>query len=146
MNSQNRQSQLDPNTPIILYDGVCNLCTKSVQFVIQRDSRKRFRFASLQSSFADRYVGEPHHGEERLASMVLIVGSHVYRQSTAALLTAKRLDGLWPMLTIFLFIPRPIRDTIYRWVAKYRYQALGKENCCWRPTPELADRFLDIEP
>ena len=117
------------DTPIILYDGVCNLCTSSVQFVIQRDARKQFRFASLQSSVADKYLGIQN--QDRLASMVLIVGNQVYRQSTAALLTAKRLDGLWPILAIFLVIPRPIRDVAYRWVAKHRYHVLGKQEHCW---------------
>lgn len=136
-------SPVPPDTPIILYDGVCNLCTKSVQFVIHRDSRKHFRFASLQSSVADKYLGEPKGEQERLASMVLIVGNQVYRQSTAALLTAKRLEGLWPMLAVLLVIPRPIRDLIYQWIAQHRYRVFGKEEQCWRPTPDLADRFLD---
>jgi len=145
MENQDKDSLDFPDTPIILYDGVCHLCTHSVQFVIQRDSRKQFRFASLQSSFADRYLGTTPEEQDRLASMVLIVGNHVYRESTAALLTAKRLDGLWPLLTIFLVIPRPIRDMIYRWIAKHRYQFAGKANECWKPTPDLADRFLDSE-
>ncbi len=132
---------VNTDTPIFLYDGVCNLCIKSVQFIIQRDARKRFRFASLQSSVAENYLEIPE--QERLASMVLIVGNHVYRQSTAALLIAKRLDGLWPILSVFLLIPKPIRDRIYQWVAKHRYRILGKESSCWRPTPDVADRFLD---
>lgn len=136
-------SLVPPDAPIILYDGVCNLCTRSVQFVIHRDSRKQFRFASLQSSVADKYLGEPKEKQERLASMILIVGNQVYRQSTAALLTAKRLDGLWPMLAMLLVVPRPIRDLIYKWIANHRYRVLGKEEQCWRPTPDLADRFLD---
>ncbi len=135
--------EIPPNTPIILYDGLCNLCTQSVQFVIHRDTRKRIRFASLQSSFAAKYVGKINQGQDQVASMVLIVGNQTYRQSTAALLTARELDGLWPMLTVLLLIPRPIRDRVYRWIAKHRYQLLGKKEQCWRPTPELTDRFLD---
>ena len=133
----------DSETPIVLYDGVCNLCTRSVQFVIQRDSRKQFRFASLQSLFANTYLGKNRQDDERLKSMVLVVGDHVYRESTAVLLTAKRLDGLWPMLAIFLLIPRPIRDVVYRLVAKHRYRVLGKGDQCWIPTPDLTDRFID---
>lgn len=143
MEHQSGATQISSDTPIILYDGLCNLCTKSVQFVIQRDARKRFRFASLQSSFADTYVGKASQGQDRLKSMILIVGHQVYRQSTAALLTAKRLDGLWPILAVLLIIPPPIRDVVYQWIAKHRYQALGKKEECWRPTQELADRFLD---
>jgi predicted DCC family thiol-disulfide oxidoreductase YuxK len=141
MKDKYRTSPVESDQPIILYDGVCNLCTNSVQFVIQRDPRKQFRFASLQSSVADKYLG--NQNQDRLASMVLIVDNHVYRQSTAALLTAKRLDGFWPILSVFLLIPRPIRDVIYQWLAKHRYRVLGKKEHCWRPTPDLADRFLD---
>jgi predicted DCC family thiol-disulfide oxidoreductase YuxK len=141
MQDEYRTSPVESDHPIILYDGVCNLCTNSVQFVIQRDARKQFRFASLQSSVAENYL--ENQEQDRLASMVLIVDNHVYRQSTAALLTAKKLDGFWPILSVFLLIPRPIRDVIYRWIAKHRYQVLGKKEHCWRPTPEMADRFLD---
>ena len=141
MQDEYRTSPIESDHPIILYDGVCNLCTNSVQFVIQRDARKQFRFASLQSSVAENYL--ENQEQDRLASMVLIVDNHVYRQSTAALLTAKKLDGFWPILSVFLLIPRPIRDVIYRWIAKHRYQVLGKKEHCWRPTPEMADRFLD---
>ncbi len=141
MQDEYRTSPVESDHPIILYDGVCNLCTNSVQFVIQRDARKQFRFASLQSSVAENYL--ENQEQDRLASMVLIVDNHVYRQSTAALLTAKKLDGFWPILSVFLLIPRPIRDVIYRWIAKHRYQVLGKKEHCWRPTPDLADRFLD---
>ena len=136
---------VDSDTPLILYDGICNLCTNSVQFVIQRDTNKNFRFASLQSSVAEHYLGKTDQEEERLASMVLIIGNHVYRQSTAALLTVTRLDGWWPILSVLLCIPRPIRDMAYRWVAKHRYRVGGKEKQCWRPTLDLADRFLDAE-
>ena len=141
MQDEYRTSPVESDHPIILYDGVCNLCTNSVQFVIQRDARKQFRFASLQSSVAENYL--ENQEQDRLASMVLIVDNHVYRQSTAALLTAKKLDGFWPILSVFLLIPRPIRDVIYRWIAKHRYQVLGKKEHCWKPTPEMADRFLD---
>ncbi len=141
MKDEYRTSLVESDQPIILYDGVCNLCTNSVQFVIQRDARKQFRFASLQSSVANKYLGT--HNQDRLASMVLIVGNQVYHQSTAALLTAKRLGGLWPILSVLLLIPRPIRDMVYKWVAKHRYQVLGKKEHCWKPTPDLADRFLD---
>ena len=75
--------------------------------------------------------------------MVLIIGKQVYRQSTAALLTAKRLDGFWSLLTIFLLIPRPIRDRTYDLIAAYRYHIFGKTDSCWKPTPDLSDRFIE---
>lgn len=125
--------------PVILFDGVCNLCTGSVQFVIARDSRKRFRFASLQSPVAEKLLGE----RDQLESMVLVVGDKVYRKSTAALKIARCLDGLWPLLSVFLVIPRFLRDAVYDWIGRRRYRMFGKRDVCWTPRPELAERFLD---
>jgi len=142
MDKKNQNKNIRSDTPIILYDGSCNLCVESIQFVIQRDSCKQFRFASLQSSFADAYVEKPGKGNERLKSMVLVIGNQVYRQSTAALLTAKRLDGFWFFLTIFLLIPQPIRDFVYNWIAAHRHNIFGKKDFCWTPTSDLSDRFI----
>ena len=134
---------VDTKNPIVLYDGVCNLCTRSVRFVIERDAKKQFRFASLQSQIADKLLGAELKGEEKLESMVLIVDDKIYRKSTAALLTAKRLNGLWPLIAIFLIVPKPIRDMVYDWIGRHRHQILGKQEACWRPTQDLTDRFLD---
>ena len=125
--------------PVILFDGVCNLCTGSVQFVIERDSGKQFRFASLQSPVAERLLGR----RDELESMVLVQDGEVYRKSTAALRIARRLDGLWPALAIFLVVPRFLRDAVYDWIGRRRYRLFGKRDVCWTPQPELADRFLD---
>ncbi len=95
--------------PIILFDGVCNLCTASVQFVIARDARRRFQFASLQSPVAERILGPDIESGGRLGSVVLVVGDKTYRRSSAALQTLWRLDGLWPLLAALLIVPRPIR-------------------------------------
>jgi predicted DCC family thiol-disulfide oxidoreductase YuxK len=125
--------------PVILFDGVCNLCTGSVRFVIERDARKRFRFASLQSPVAERLLGR----RDDLESMVLVQDGEIYRKSTAALRIARRLDGLWPALAIFLVVPRFLRDAVYDWIGRRRYRLFGKRDVCWTPQPELADRFLD---
>jgi predicted DCC family thiol-disulfide oxidoreductase YuxK len=143
MDKESQNKNIGPETPIILYDGICNLCTESIRFVIQRDSRKQFRFASLQSSFANAYVKKFGKENEDLTSMILIIENQVYRQSTAVLLAAKRLDGLWSFLTIFLLIPRPIRDCVYNWIATYRYRIFGKKAFCWKPTSDLSDRFIE---
>jgi predicted DCC family thiol-disulfide oxidoreductase YuxK len=129
--------------PVILFDGVCNLCTGSVRFVIERDSRKQFRFASLQSPVAEKLLGAQARDGDRLESVVLVVGARTYRKSTAALLIARRLDGLWPLLSVLLAIPRPVRDAVYDWIGRRRYRMFGKRDVCWKPQPELADRFLD---
>jgi len=125
--------------PVILFDGVCNLCTGSVQFVIERDSRKQFRFASLQSPIAEKLLGR----RDDLESMVLVQDGEIYRKSTAALLIAKRLDGLWPLLAAFLVMPRFLRDAVYDWIGRRRYRMFGKRDACWVPNAELAERFLD---
>jgi predicted DCC family thiol-disulfide oxidoreductase YuxK len=118
---------------------MCNLCTGSVRFVIERDSRKRFRFASLQSALAEKLLGQ----RDQLESMVLVEGGKVYRKSTAALLIARSLDGLWPLLAIFMVIPRPLRDAVYDWIGSRRYRWFGKREACWQPQAELAERFLE---
>ncbi len=136
-------SAADPGGPIILFDGVCNLCTASVRFVIQRDSKGRFRFASLQSPVAERLLGENLQQHDRLGSVVLVLGDKIYRKSTAALQTARRLDGLWPLLTVLLIIPRPLRDAVYDFIGSRRYRMFGKREVCWRPDGDLGARFLD---
>ena len=129
----------DERCPVILFDGVCNLCTASVRFVIGRDRRRRFRFASLQSAAAERLLGQ----RDNLESMVLVQDGRTYRKSTAALRIARRLDGLWPLLSVLLVIPRPLRDAVYDWIGARRYRWFGRREVCWAPRPELAERFLD---
>jgi len=132
-------STAEQDRPVILFDGVCNLCTGSVQFVIERDARKQFRFASLQSPIAEKLLGR----RDDLESMVLVQDGKTYRKSTAALLIAKRLDGLWPALSVFLVVPRFLRDAVYDWIGRRRYRMFGKRDVCWTPSPELAERFLN---
>lgn len=132
-------STAEQDRPVILFDGVCNLCTGSVQFVIARDSRKQFRFASLQSPVAEKLLGR----RDDLESMVLVQDGEIYRKSTAALRIARRLDGLWPALAVFLVVPRFLRDAVYDWIGRRRYRMFGKRDVCWTPRPELADRFLN---
>ena len=136
-------SAVDRARPILLFDGVCNLCTGTVRFVVGRDARKRFRFASLQSPAAERLLGPAAAAGDRLESMVLVEGERIYRRSTAALLMVRRLDGLWPLLAILLAVPSPIRDAAYDWIGRRRYRLFGKRDNCWIPTGDLADRFLD---
>ena len=129
--------------PVILFDGVCNLCTASVRFVIARDKRRRFRFASLQSPVAERMLGPDIETGGRLGSVVLVLGDRTFRKSSAALRTLWMLDGLWPLLAVFLIVPRPIRDWVYDWIGTRRYRFFGKRDVCWVPRPELTELFLD---
>jgi predicted DCC family thiol-disulfide oxidoreductase YuxK len=128
--------------PIVLFDGVCNLCSGSVQLILQHDPAGRFRFASLQSDLAQRLLTERGLDPKALDSVVVIDGDRLYRESDAALRIARDLKGAWKVLTVFRVIPRPLRDWAYRLIARNRYRWFGKAETCWLPTPELRGRFL----
>ena len=128
--------------PIVLFDGVCNLCSTSVQFILQRDPAGKFRFASLQSDLAQRLLTERGLDPKALDSVVVVDGDRLYRESDAALRVARDLKGAWKALTVFRVIPRPVRDWAYRLIARNRYRWFGKKESCWLPTPELRGRFL----
>jgi predicted DCC family thiol-disulfide oxidoreductase YuxK len=128
--------------PVILFDGVCNLCNSSIQFIIRRDSRSRFKFASLQSEAGITLLEKYNISTTQLESVILIASGRVYNRSSAALHIAKNLDGLWPMLYAFIIVPAFIRNLVYDWIAKNRYQWFGKRNECMIPSPELKSRFI----
>ena len=128
--------------PIVLFDGVCNLCSTSVQFILQRDPTGKFRFASLQSDLAQRLLTERGLDPKALDSVVVIDGDRLYRESDAALRIARDMKGAWKALAVFRVIPRPVRDWAYRLIARNRYRWFGKKESCWLPTPELRGRFL----
>lgn len=130
------------NSPVILYDGVCNLCNSSVQFVIRRDPAARFRFASLQSSYGRTLLKE-YTGEENLpGSFILYEEGKIYTRSTAALKTLYRLRG-WGWTKILLYVPAFLRNFVYDLIAKNRYSWFGKKESCWLPSPNLQERFID---
>ncbi|OZM56323.1 thiol-disulfide oxidoreductase [Lottiidibacillus patelloidae] len=126
---------------IILFDGVCNLCNFGVQFVIKRDPKKQFKFASIQSEIGEKLMIK-HYGKVELDSFVYIEGKNSYKKSTAALKVCKHLRGAWKLLFILLIIPTPIRDFFYGKIAKNRYKMFGKKDSCMLPSPELKERFL----
>jgi predicted DCC family thiol-disulfide oxidoreductase YuxK len=136
---------LDPVEPnhIILFDGLCNLCSGSVQFIINRDSKKYFRFASLQSSFGNYKLHKFGLSANELYSIILIKDGRYLQKSNAALEIARNLDGVWPAFYIFKIVPRFLRDWVYDGIAKNRYSWFGKKDSCMIPTPELKSRFLD---
>jgi predicted DCC family thiol-disulfide oxidoreductase YuxK len=127
---------------IILFDGHCNLCNASVQFVIRRDRRGRFKFAALQSEAGRALLKKAGGGEVTLDSVLLIADGKVYQRSAAALRIARRLDGCWPALFVFIIIPPPLRDCIYTWIARNRYRWFGRREECMVPTEELKGRFI----
>jgi predicted DCC family thiol-disulfide oxidoreductase YuxK len=129
--------------PIVLFDGLCNLCSSSVQFIIKHDSKVYFRFASLQSPLGEHQLRKMGLPANQLYSVVLIKEGRSFQKSDAALEIARHLDGVWPALYTFKIIPRFIRDGIYRIIANNRYTWFGKKDSCMMPTPELKSRFLD---
>jgi predicted DCC family thiol-disulfide oxidoreductase YuxK len=129
--------------PVLLFDGVCNLCNASVLFVIRRDRRNYFRFASLQSEAGQALLEGFHLPANEFETFVLVEDGRCFVRSTAALRVVRRLNGLWPLLYTFILIPRPIRDFFYDLIARRRYRWFGKREACMVPKPELQSRFLD---
>ncbi len=128
--------------PVLLFDGVCNLCNGSVKFIIERDHKKLFMFASLQSEKGQEYLRKFNLPTDNFDSFVLVEGDQYYTKSTAALKVFSRFGGLWNLLKILLWIPAFLRNPFYSIVAKNRYKWFGKQESCWLPTPELQSRFL----
>ena len=128
---------------IILFDGVCNLCNGAVQFVIKRDNKNRFLFASLQSEEGKQILEDNNFPANKSDSFLLVEDGKVYERSTAALRVLKNLSGLRSLLYGFIIVPKFIRDSVYNWIAKNRYQWFGQKDECMIPTPELKAKFLN---
>jgi len=131
----------DPERPVLFFDGECNLCNSTVQFVIRHDRKKQFLFAPLQSE-----AGK-HMLKELLASVgedtfLLFYRGKYYVRSGAALRVCKLLGSLWSLLYAAIIIPRFIRDAVYDFISRNRYKWFGKSAECMLPTPELKERFL----
>ncbi|MEH6704406.1 MAG: thiol-disulfide oxidoreductase DCC family protein [Galbibacter orientalis] len=137
--------ELESGKKIILFDGVCNLCNRSVQFVIKRDSKDVFRFASLQSDLGKKLLAERNINPQETDSIVLIEPNVAYyTRSSAAIEIAKELEGLWSLISAFNYIlPENIRDSIYNFIAKNRYKWFGKKDECPLPTPEQRRKFIE---
>jgi len=127
--------------PVVLFDGVCNLCSSSVQFIIRHDKKKQFRFASLQSPFGQAVMRQFGLPVTELNSFILLENNHIYTKSTGALRVAKKLDGLYKLLYAFIIVPPFLRNAVYNYIAKHRYKWLGKKDACWIPTPGLKALF-----
>jgi predicted DCC family thiol-disulfide oxidoreductase YuxK len=126
---------------IVLFDGVCNFCSDSVNFIIRHDTRNRFVFAPLQSEKGIELRAK-YGIDDNIDSIVLIEDDRAFTKSTAALQIAKRLGGIWALAYAFIVVPRPVRDYLYEVFAKYRYRLFGKKDECMLPTPEVRARFL----
>lgn len=129
------------NKNIILFDGTCQLCNRSVQFIIKRDPTGIFKFASLHSEVGKQFI-DYYQIPQDIDSLILISQNKYVAKSTAALLICKQLTGIWKFLYIFIIIPRPIRDLAYQIIAKNRYRLFGKHTQCIIPTHDIKKRFL----
>jgi predicted DCC family thiol-disulfide oxidoreductase YuxK len=131
------------DAPLLFFDGVCNLCDASVGFVLDHDPQAIFRFAPLQSNLARTTMAQHGLRAEDLDTVVLVDDGRAYTRSTAVLKLLARLPAPWSWLSLFLVVPRPLRDLVYRFVARNRLRWFGIREACRVPTPELRARFLD---
>lgn len=135
---------MEDTKKIVLFDGVCNLCNRSIQFIIRHDKKDEFRFATLQGDLGKQLVKERHIDTDTVDSIILIEpGVAYYTKSTAALKIGTSFGGAWKLLTILELIPSSLSDIVYDFVARNRYQWYGKKDACMIPTPELKAKFLE---
>lgn len=132
-----------PEQPVILFDGICNLCNKAVNFVIKRDKKSVLKFATLQSDLAAKILSDKNFLFTDLNSFVFIEEGVVYVRSTAALRVCRYLNGLRPLMYGFIIIPISIRDLIYNWISRNRYCWFGKKETCMIPTQDVKARLLN---
>lgn len=128
--------------PVLLFDGVCNLCAGSVRFVVERDPAGRFRFAPLQSAAARDLLADHDADSTDLDSVVLLEDGVAHEKSEAALRVARHLEGPASLLWHARHVPRVLRDAVYDLVAATRYDVFGRKDRCMVPTPEMDERFL----
>ena len=134
---------MENNIPlVILFDGVCNLCNGTVQFILKRDKQSRFKFAPLQGDFGQRTLSRFGLPASSLHSFILLEGEKIYTHSTGALRVLLHLGGVWKILYAFIIIPRFIRDRVYNFIARNRYKWFGKRISCYLPSEEVKGRFL----
>lgn len=137
------------SNPIVLYDGVCGLCNHLVQFLLKRDTHDRFRFASLQSEFANnllrRHGADPHD-----LDTVYVVKDYgepdqsLLARSDAVLYMLAQLGGVWKLAGVGRVLPKAFRDAVYKIVARNRYRVFGKHESCMLPEPKHRQKFLDL--
>jgi predicted DCC family thiol-disulfide oxidoreductase YuxK len=134
-------SLAETDRALVLYDGECSFCNGTVMFIIDRDPHERFVFATLSSELGQRTLREHGLTDTSLDSVVLVEGDRAYTHSTAPLRIARRLSGLWPVCSLLLWVPRRLRDMVYRAFARRRISWFGRQAACRVPTPELRRRF-----
>ncbi|AMQ75312.1 DUF393 domain-containing protein [Bacillus velezensis] len=127
---------------VLLFDGVCNLCSGAVQFIIKRDPAGKISFASLQSDTARELLASEGLPTEQFDSMIFIENGRIYKKSAAVLKVSRHLRGAWRLSAVFFAVPRLLRDRAYSFIARRRYKWFGKREACMLPSPEIKNRFL----
>ena len=128
---------------VVLFDGVCNLCNSSVNWIIDHDKKNQFQFASLQSAYGSKKVIEIGLADDYMDTVVLIKDDKVFTHSDAILHIAKHLGGIYSLAVVFFIVPKFVRNFFYKIVANNRYKWFGKRDTCRMPTPELKSKFIE---
>ena len=131
------------NRYIVIFDGICNFCNGSVNFIIKRDPKGVFSFAPMQSEIAQELMQKHKIEKEELDTSLLFKNGSVYDRSDAALEITRNLTGFWHLFQIFKILPKAIRDGLYNLFARNRYALFGKRDSCMIPTPEIRKRFIE---
>lgn len=131
-----------PSRPVVLFDGVCNLCNGWVKFLLRHDKKGIFRFGALQSEEAKELLKQHSHDTGSMNSIVLLDNNKMYRESTAILRILRKLNGAWALAYAFIVVPAFVRDGVYRFIAKNRYRWFGQQASCMVPEPGMRDRFI----
>jgi predicted DCC family thiol-disulfide oxidoreductase YuxK len=135
-------NSIPQNTQIILFDGVCNFCNSSINFIIDHDPEKHFKFAPLQSEVGQEILAQFNKNTKDFDSVILLKDNQLYQKSEAAIEITKHLSGAWKYLAVFGILPAFFLNFFYDIIARNRYRIFGKTETCRIPTPELRERFL----
>lgn len=128
---------------LVFFDGICNLCNSTVQFLLKIDKYQRLTFGSLQGETANKILPSYQIAPEKLSSIIFIHNNKVYTESSAVLEIFRVIGGLWTILYVFKIIPAFLRNGFYRFIAHYRYQWFGKKEECMIPSRKLRQRFVE---
>lgn len=134
---------IDANKSVVFFDGVCVLCNASVQFILKRDGKQYFYFATLQSDVAKQFLLHVPENILKKDSIILWDKGKIYTESAAALKIGVHLNGFWKASQVLWIVPPFIRDWVYRWIAKNRYKWFGVKDQCMMPDQNIKHRFLD---
>lgn len=129
-------------SPVVYFDGVCNLCSGTVQFILKHDRKKQLRFASLQGETGQRMLLEHNLTDKQVNSFILEENNTIYTHSTGALRVFRWMGSPWSLLYAFIIVPAFLRNAAYDLIARNRYTWFGRRKDCWMPRPAWVNRFL----